>query len=306
MSTPSLVARITSLKQALTKADSDEARKDVLQQLDAVPDVNVGVLSETLIGKAVSAYKNHATLGPLAKSIIKKWKAIAKAPPTAPVVKKEKAPAAPNVKKSAGEPKKDATTSNKPPSSSAEWASLPTLRKNICQKFYDIFLLVRPQLLNDGINADAVDQLLGPRAAELEASVQEFSKGDTKAYTDKARSLCFNLKKNAELTQQVVLGQVDDLVSWSSEDLASAETRQARAVEAKKLIDSKRLDWDQANEDKINQMCGIKGDLLSASLFTCGRCKSVKTTSTQKQTRSADEPMTVFVLCLNCGNRWKC
>jgi hypothetical protein len=47
--------------------------------------------------------------------------------------------------------------------------------------------------------------------------------------------------------------------------------------------------------DKINEMCGIKGELLQASLFTCGRCKSVKTTSTQKQTRSADEPMTVFV-----------
>ncbi len=53
-------------------------------------------------------------------------------------------------------------------------------------------------------------------------------------------------------------------------------------------------------------MCGIKGELLKASLFTCGRCKSIKTTSTQKQTRSADEPMTVFVLCMNCGNRWKC
>ena len=25
----------------------------------------------------------------------------------------------------------------------------------------------------------------------------------------------------------------------------------------------------------------------------------------QLQTRSADEPMTTFVLCLECGNRWK-
>ena len=66
------------------------------------------------------------------------------------------------------------------------------------------------------------------------------------------------------------------------------------------------LDWVPENENKINEMCGIKGDLLKASLFTCGRCKSTKTTSTQKQTRSADEPMTVFVLCLNCGKRWKC
>jgi len=40
--------------------------------------------------------------------------------------------------------------------------------------------------------------------------------------------------------------------------------------------------------------------------FKCGRCKSVKTTYYQMQTRSADEPMTVFVSCLNCGRNWKC
>uniref|UniRef100_A0A7S2YJE2 TFIIS-type domain-containing protein n=1 Tax=Entomoneis paludosa TaxID=265537 RepID=A0A7S2YJE2_9STRA len=110
------------------------------------------------------------------------------------------------------------------------------------------------------------------------------------------------------MTDQIILGQVtsDALVAFKSEDLASAETREARAQEAKKLVDSKRLDWEQANEAKINEMCGIKGELLQASLFTCGRCKSTKTTSTQKQTRSADEPMTVFVFCMNCGKRWKC
>ena len=40
--------------------------------------------------------------------------------------------------------------------------------------------------------------------------------------------------------------------------------------------------------------------------FKCGKCKTYKTTYTQAQTRSADEPMTTFVLCLNCNNRWKC
>ncbi len=40
--------------------------------------------------------------------------------------------------------------------------------------------------------------------------------------------------------------------------------------------------------------------------FTCGRCKSKKTTYYQLQTRSADEPMTTFVSCLNCDKNWKC
>jgi len=37
----------------------------------------------------------------------------------------------------------------------------------------------------------------------------------------------------------------------------------------------------------------------------CGRCKSMKTSYYQLQTRSADEPMTTFVTCHNCDKRWK-
>ena len=40
--------------------------------------------------------------------------------------------------------------------------------------------------------------------------------------------------------------------------------------------------------------------------FTCNRCKSNKTTYYQLQTRSADEPMTTYVSCLNCEKNWKC
>ena len=37
----------------------------------------------------------------------------------------------------------------------------------------------------------------------------------------------------------------------------------------------------------------------------CGRCKSTQVSVEQKQTRGADESMTVFVQCENCGLRWK-
>ena len=40
--------------------------------------------------------------------------------------------------------------------------------------------------------------------------------------------------------------------------------------------------------------------------FKCNRCKSNKTAYYQLQTRSADEPMTTFVTCLNCDAHWKC
>ena len=40
--------------------------------------------------------------------------------------------------------------------------------------------------------------------------------------------------------------------------------------------------------------------------FKCSRCKKRETKYIQVQTRSADEPMTTFVTCVNCGNHWKC
>ncbi len=39
--------------------------------------------------------------------------------------------------------------------------------------------------------------------------------------------------------------------------------------------------------------------------FQCGKCRQRETQYYQMQTRSADEPMTTFVTCVNCGNRWK-
>tara|TARA_Y100000992_G_scaffold130682_1_gene86153 strand:- start:253 stop:543 length:291 start_codon:yes stop_codon:yes gene_type:complete len=39
--------------------------------------------------------------------------------------------------------------------------------------------------------------------------------------------------------------------------------------------------------------------------FKCYKCKKNQCSYYQLQTRSADEPMTTFVTCLNCGARWK-
>lgn len=44
----------------------------------------------------------------------------------------------------------------------------------------------------------------------------------------------------------------------------------------------------------------------STDSFTCRKCKSNQCSHYQLQTRSADEPMTTFVTCLNCYTRWRC
>tara|TARA_B100000902_G_C27219347_1_gene868742 strand:+ start:746 stop:1315 length:570 start_codon:yes stop_codon:yes gene_type:complete len=45
---------------------------------------------------------------------------------------------------------------------------------------------------------------------------------------------------------------------------------------------------------------------MATDVYKCGRCKKRECTFYQLQTRSADEPMTTFITCINCGNRWKC
>lgn len=45
--------------------------------------------------------------------------------------------------------------------------------------------------------------------------------------------------------------------------------------------------------------------LVSNCKTTCFKCREQNVYSTHKQTRSADEPETIFYLCLTCGNKWK-
>lgn len=268
---------------------------DILQRLDKV-DIDLAILTETLIGATVSKLKSNRDeeLATVAKKLVKKWKGLLKQTKPAP--------------RRSGDSKKTSSKPGQPKrNEDTEWQGLPQLRINICKKFHAIFLMSKQDLSKE-LNEEAVTQLCLARAGEVETAIDSWSKGIKQTYTEKVRSLVFNLKKNGHLRDQVILGQVspDLLPKMTTEALQTEEKKEASDATVKKLQDSRRLDWDQANEGKINDMCGIKGDMLNASLFTCSRCKSIKTTSTQKQTRSADEPMTVFVFCLNCGKRWKC
>lgn len=46
-------------------------------------------------------------------------------------------------------------------------------------------------------------------------------------------------------------------------------------------------------------------DEVADGIFKCPKCQKRKVTYYQMQTRSADEPMTNFITCLYCNNRWK-
>jgi hypothetical protein len=57
----------------------------------------------------------------------------------------------------------------------------------------------------------------------------------------------------------------------------------------------------QAKREQVQ----LEGDFSRATdKWLCNGCKMRKCTYYELQTRSADEPMTIFIHCLNCGKRW--
>lgn len=110
----------------------------------------------------------------------------------------------------------------------------------------------------------------------------------------KYRSIIFNLKdpKNPDLRRKVLLGQVkaERLIDMSPEEMASDQRqREIEQIKEKALFECERAAAPKASTDQ----------------FKCSRCGKKETTYYQLQTRSADEPMTTFVTCVNCNNHWK-
>jgi DNA-directed RNA polymerase subunit M/transcription elongation factor TFIIS len=65
--------------------------------------------------------------------------------------------------------------------------------------------------------------------------------------------------------------------------------------------------WMTLIENKIIRNASKYNNNIEAStdMFTCKKCKSKRCTYYELQTRSADEPATIFVTCLDCGKHWK-
>lgn len=109
-------------------------------------------------------------------------------------------------------------------------------------------------------------------------------------YIDHLRSVYMNLKK-PDVSSAVISGNI------KSQEIAFMTHQEICPDKWKQLIEDKKVRDKQKYEPNIE---------ASTDNFTCNKCKSKKCTYYQLQTRSADEPMTTFVTCLECGKRWKC
>ncbi|EAN33789.1 transcription elongation factor S-II protein [Theileria parva strain Muguga] len=121
-----------------------------------------------------------------------------------------------------------------------------------------------------------------------------------KAYNQQLKCIAFNLKdvKNTILNYKLYnkMITVDELTRMTSLQMASDEKKLQRNEILEQSLEACQSDW------------AIKNIFLakkSAGQFKCNKCNSKVTTYYQLQTRSSDEPMTTFVTCLNCKNRWR-
>lgn len=114
-------------------------------------------------------------------------------------------------------------------------------------------------------------------------------------YKHKFLQIQYNLRKSPDLKSKILkkVIKTKDVINMKPEELWY-DGPYAKRIEEKIHLDMRR---QYVEKEARNNLVG---------LFTCNRCKSNKTTYYQLQTRSADEPMTTFVSCLNCEKNWKC
>ena len=131
-------------------------------------------------------------------------------------------------------------------------------------------------------------------ATLLEQTIYE-QYGD-KQYATHVRKYYHNLSpqgylKNHALSEQWLQGRLDPkrLLSMSNQDLFPERYEGLLTEEFRRSNVHVLQDYRKAAD----------------GIVQCFRCKSWKTEYAQKQTRSADEPATNFVLCLKCGQRFK-
>jgi transcription elongation factor S-II len=109
-------------------------------------------------------------------------------------------------------------------------------------------------------------------------------------YLDRVKSIFINLT-NETLLNKIVEKKI------KAHELAFMTHQEMNEERWKALIELQQIKEENKYTPKIE---------ASTDDFTCFKCKSKECTHYQLQTRSADEPMTTFVTCIRCSNRWKC
>ena len=129
---------------------------------------------------------------------------------------------------------------------------------------------------------------------ELDALVYDSTNGVASAYEARMATLMYNLVMNATLRAYAP----ETLVAMNGADMRRGTILEHIEAQERSQIDMFKLML-------LAKYDAIRVDHSKKSQLVCRMCKSRSISWTQKQTRGADESMTVFCSCDDCRHRCK-
>ncbi|KAM9350374.1 transcription elongation factor A protein 2 [Symphorus nematophorus] len=304
------VERIAKKLDKMVHKKNTDGALDLLRELKNIK-MSLETLQSTRVGMSVNAVRKQSSdeeVQILAKALIKSWKKLLDGSEEKEKKKEGSPVRSSSTSKDSGSSEKSSKKSvespTKPtPPTTPTSPTTPTLPPRVTSfppapVTTDSVRNKCRELLVAALQTDGDHQTIGVDCEHLAAQIeedifQEFKSTDMK-YKTRLRSRISNLKdqKNPDLRRNVLCGNISPrrIASMTAEEMASAELKQIREALTKESI----------REHQLSKVGGTETDM-----FICNKCHGKSCTYTQVQTRSADEPMTTFVLCNSCGNRWK-
>ena len=134
------------------------------------------------------------------------------------------------------------------------------------------------------------------KVVEIEEKLHEILKGET-PYLNRVLEIIHNLKdeNNNEFRNNIIDGKIkpEELCTMDATEMLNKNKQEEIEKQIKERIDEVRTDWNEKHGE------------VTEGVYKCRVCGGKKTIQHEQQTRSADEPMTLFITCVNCKYTWK-
>ena len=166
-------------------------------------------------------------------------------------------------------------------------------RKISKKKRKNIYKYLEPNLKD---NNEETKRELAEKVVEIEEKIFAKFKGDS-PYVNRILEIIHNIKdeNNLEFRENIINGIItsDDLCTMNANEMLNKAKKDEIKKEIEKKVDEVRSDWIEKHGE------------VTEGVYRCRNCGGKRTIQHEQQTRSADEPMTLFITCVDCKNTWK-
>jgi len=275
----------------------NETASDLLSQLKELP-ITLDTLQKTRIGMAVNVVRKATTkddIQTLAKGLIKSWKKLLDNQEKTKVQRQTSQEKPGDTSSNLNKPTSKSELNSSPPSAKApnNGAKSSPPRNNV----HDPTRRRCQEMIANSLECEQrpeYDPATTSIGIEVEGCIYDIFEETGPKYKNRVKSRVMNLrdKRNIQLRISIIDGEIaaEKFAKMTAEDLAHDDLKQQR----------KDITAQAIKDHQLSKNTGT-----TTGQFKCGKCHKMDTSYSQLQTRSADEPMTTFVYCNNCGNRWK-